>query len=77
MAHEWTTKKGKILAIKSKSHMIDPGINKLRDEVRNPQIQTKREMDPRPVVSIYRHIYIYKQSFTCMHRSFLVPVLST
>lgn len=75
MAHEWTTKKGKILAIKSKSHMIDPGINKLRDEVRNPQIQTKREMDPRPVVSIY--IYIYKQSFTCMHRSFLVPVLST
>lgn len=41
MAHEWTTKKGKILAIKSKSHMIDPGINKLRDEVRNTQIQTK------------------------------------
>lgn len=71
MAHEWTTKKGKILAIKSKSHMIDPGIHKLRDEVRNTQIQTKREMDPRPVVSIY------KQSFTCMHRSFLVPVLST
>lgn len=75
MAHEWTTKKGKILAIKSKSHMIDPGINKLRDEVRNSQIQTKREMDPRSVVSIY--IHIYKQSFTCMHRSFLVPVLST
>ena len=52
-------RKGKILAIKSKSHMIDPGINKLRDEVRNTQIQTKREMDPRPVVSIYIYIYIY------------------